>query len=79
MKNKYTVIYTERWQSGSHHHALTKMKRVEVDFDEGSLMDQLVKSVGTEDIQFIFVGWPMLEGERNVPELSYFILPMKEC
>lgn len=62
---KYTVIYTERWQSGSHWHALTKMKRVELECDDSNRANRITEIVGTEDIQYIFHGWPMMLGEET--------------
>lgn len=64
MKSKYTVIYTERWMSGSQYHAMTKMMRVEIECDGSNMMTQLVELVGTADIQYIFEGWPLLQGEK---------------
>jgi len=66
MKTKYTVIYTQRWQTGSHWNALTKMKRVEVDCDDTNRLFKLAEEVGTEDIQYIFEGWPPMQGEKTV-------------
>jgi len=63
MKNKYTVIYTRRWVSGSHHHALTKMSRVEVECDDTNRLDKLGEAVDTDDIQYIFNGWPPMVEE----------------
>lgn len=60
--HKYTVIYTERWMSGSCWHALTKMKRVELPSTE-NIWQQIIDIIRTEDIQYIFVGHPKLEGE----------------
>ena len=68
--SKYTVIYTRRWQTGSHWHALTKMERVEIECNESELMPKLVEIVGTEDIQYIFQGWPLLQGEKSIDFLS---------
>ena len=65
MKSKYTVVYTDRWQSGSHHHALTKMKRVELDCNDSNRLPQIVALVGTEDVQYIFEGWPKMLGETD--------------
>lgn len=68
MKTKYTVIYTVRWSSGSHCHAQTKMKRVELEFDEtrdGTDISAIADIVGTDDIQYIFPGWPPLVGETE--------------
>lgn len=64
MKSKYTVIYTERWMSGSQYHAMTKMMRVEIDCGDKNIMNQLHELVGTTDIQYIFEGWPLLQGEK---------------
>jgi len=62
MKTKYTVIYTKRWQSGSHWHALTKMKRVEVECDDTNRVAKLTEAVDKEDIDYIFKGWPLMVG-----------------
>jgi hypothetical protein len=60
---KYTVIYNERWQSGSHWHCLTKMKRIEIEFNDSNLFQKISNEVGSEDICFIFEGWPKMQGE----------------
>ena len=70
MKTKYTVIYTQHWQTGSHWNALTKMKRVEVDCDDTNRLFKLADEVGTEDIQYIFEGWPPMQGEKTVDALE---------
>jgi len=64
MKTKYTVIYTKRWQSGSHWHALTKMKRVEIECNDTNRAAKLAEAVDTEDIQYIFKDWPPMLGEE---------------
>jgi len=64
MKTKYTVIYTKRWQSGSHWHALTKMKRVEIECDDTNRVAKLTEAVDKEDIDYIFKGWPPMLGEE---------------
>jgi hypothetical protein len=64
MKFKYTVIYTNRWQSG--YYALTRMKRVEIECDDTNRLDKLAHEVGTKDIQFIFDGWPLMVGENDI-------------
>ena len=64
MKTKYTVIYTKRWQSGSHWHALTKMKRVEIECDDTNRGQKLSEAVDTEDIEYTFKGWPLMLGEE---------------
>lgn len=60
--HRYTVIYNVRWQTGSHWHTLTKVKRVEVETNE-KLIEQIIEKVGSPDIQFIFEGWPKMQGE----------------
>ena len=71
MKTKYTVIYTKRWQSGSHWHALTKMKRVEIECDDSNRAVKLSEAVGTEDIEYTLKGWPLMIGEEEVVDLSF--------
>lgn len=66
MKAKYTIIYTQRWQTGSVWHALAKMKRVEVDCDDSNRFLKLAEEVGTNDIQFVFNGWPLMQGEKDI-------------
>lgn len=63
--NKYTVIYTERWQTGSHWHALTKAKRIETKNNK-EIMKVAIEQCGTEDIQYIFNGHPTFVGEEVV-------------
>ncbi len=59
---KLTVIYNKRWQSGSHWHCLTKTERIEVASNQ-PLMPQVIALVGSEDICFIYKGWPEHVGE----------------
>jgi uncharacterized protein YjaZ len=63
MKNeKFTAIYVERWMSGSHHHALTKFKRIEVKKGE-SVLDALTREGIAENTEYLFHGWSRLQGE----------------
>ncbi len=64
-KIKYTVIYNKRWQSGSHTHCLTKMRRIEIQDNGGDLLQRIINEVNSEDIQYIFLGWPMMQGETD--------------
>ena len=57
MKRKLTVIYNSRWSSGGNQHCLTKHTRIEVDKNL-PIMPQVINEVGTEDIVFLFEGWP---------------------
>jgi hypothetical protein len=60
---KITVVYNDRWQSGSHWHCLTKHKRLELNENE-PVMTQVVAAVVSEDVVFIFEGWPKHLGEE---------------
>jgi hypothetical protein len=60
---KYTVIYNHRWQSGSHWHSLTKMARVELDSNK-AILPQISQIIDSDDICFLFEGWPKMEGEE---------------
>jgi hypothetical protein len=39
------------------------MKRVEVDCDDLNRMAKIIEAIDNEDIQYIFMGWPLLQGE----------------
>jgi hypothetical protein len=57
MKN-YTIIYLERWQSGSHWHQIEKMARV-----CGTPQQIIEKYPNTV---YIFEGLPLLEGQTEI-------------
>ena len=42
---------------------MTKMRRVEFESERNVIAEKFVEAVGTEDIQYIFVGWPPVIGE----------------
>jgi hypothetical protein len=56
--NKYTVIWEDRWQSGSHHHCSTKKTWVEADS-----IEKLMKAYG-DYARFIFEGHVLTLGEE---------------
>jgi hypothetical protein len=56
--NKYTVIWEDRWQSGSHHHCITMRTWVEADS-----IEKLMKEYG-EFSRFIFEGHVVTLGEE---------------
>jgi hypothetical protein len=59
---KYTVIYNEHWNSGSHWHSRTKLRRVERK-DYETVKEMLDREELTDIAEYIFEGWPKLEGE----------------
>lgn len=59
---KYTIIYKEMRQSCARHYSVTQMKRIEVN-SESNFLTEVYDQIGTENILFIFEGWPKLEGE----------------
>jgi hypothetical protein len=61
--NKYTVIWEDRWQSGSHHHCITKKTWIEADS-----IEKLMKAYG-EYSRFIFEGHAVTLGEEFNQEL----------
>lgn len=58
MKN-YTVIWEDRWQSGSHHHCLTKKTWVRCDD-----IKKLMESDYGQCARFIFEGFHLTLGEN---------------
>lgn len=58
--HKYTVIYNlnsdDRWR------VITKVKRVEFESNE-NLVEQIIEAINTANIQYIFEGWPKMQGE----------------
>lgn len=64
MNQKFTAVYNDRWMSGSHMHALTKFKRVELKSEES--VDEMLKREEISGIvEYLFEGWPKLQGEDN--------------
>ncbi len=59
-KKPYTLIYNDRWQSGSHHNCLTKMVRV-----IGCPKDILARY---DEPIFLFEGHSKMEGENGINE-----------
>jgi hypothetical protein len=60
---KYTVIWEDRWQSGSHHHCITKKTWV-----EANSIEDLMKEYG-DYARFIFEGHILTLGEEFNQEL----------
>lgn len=60
MKKQYTVIWEDRWQSGSHHHCLTKRTFIECD----DIKDFLINSELGHRARFIFEGFQLTIGEE---------------
>jgi hypothetical protein len=56
---KYTIVYGEWLQTGSHSNTITKFDRVETD----NLRELIKDDRYSCSIWFIFEGWPELEGE----------------
>jgi hypothetical protein len=55
---KFTIIYVDSWQSGSHQHSLTRMQRV-----LAPDIHAVMRSAYGDKSQFIFDGFPILNGE----------------
>lgn len=60
---QYTIIWEDRWQSGSHWHSMTKKTWVRVQ----SIHD-LMRSKYGNTIRFIFSDFITTEGEKFDPE-----------
>lgn len=61
--NKYTVIWEDRWQSGSHHHCITRKIWV-----EANSVEHLMGKYG-DYARFIFEGHILTLGEEFNQEL----------
>lgn len=62
--NKYTAIYTESRMTGSHRHTTVNMCRLERDKGE-SIMEMLEREEIADCTVFLFVGHPILDGEKD--------------
>lgn len=60
--HRYTVIYNLNWRSDDCWRVITKVKRVEFESNE-NLVEQIIAAINTADIQYIFEGWPKMQGE----------------
>lgn len=58
---KFTVVYVHRWQTGSHWNSATKIARIET--NPGELVGSAMNRLQIQNAQFLFPGWPLLEGE----------------
>jgi len=61
---RYTIIYAVTGQTGSHSYSVTSFDRVETT----SLKDLLTQDK-YRNVWFVFEGWPILEGEFNIPKI----------
>lgn len=59
----YTAIYEERWQTGSHWHCLTKIRRIVLNVNE-TVKDMLIREGIDRDIVYLFHGHSRLQGEK---------------
>ena len=64
MDEKYTAIYIDSFMRGSHNHSITKMARV-IKKETESLLDCLKRYYIENDTVYLFVGWPLLQGENK--------------
>lgn len=60
---KYTAIYIDRWQSGSHHHSSTKFLRF-IKEDNETVLDALKRHNIADNTIYLFEGHPKLQGEE---------------
>lgn len=60
----YTVIYTERWMSGSHWHSLVHFERCQKLSDSETVQEMLERLNLQDCVNYIFEGHPKLEGEQ---------------
>ena len=58
---KYTIIYAETGQRGSHSYSITRHDRVETD----NLKTFLESDKYNANVYMVFEGWPKLEGEDD--------------
>lgn len=61
---KFTAIYNNVWQSGSHWHTATHFKRVQQHGRE-TVTDMLTRHKIDEATIFLFHGWPLLQGDTE--------------
>jgi hypothetical protein len=61
---RYTIIYAHTGQCGSHAFSIPRMDRVETT----NLKDLLSQDKYYGYVHFVFEGWPVLEGEFDVPK-----------
>lgn len=57
---KYTIIYSEVGQCGSHSYSIIKFDRIETD----NLAELLKQEKYISNTWFVFEGWPKQEGEE---------------
>jgi len=61
---QYTVIWEDRWQSGSHHHCLAKRTWIECND-----IQEIMESPYGERARYIFEGFQNTLGEKFDPSL----------
>ena len=60
----YTVIYTERWMSGSHWHSVVKFERCQK-LSASETVQEMLERLNLQDYaNYVFEGHPKLEGEQ---------------
>ena len=64
VNRKFTAIYNETWQVGSHTSFLTHMQRIE-QMDGESIEDMLKRECIEKETVFLFCGHPLLHGEKE--------------
>ena len=63
--HKLTVIYEDSWMAGSHMNHLVRHKRILQHPDE-TVLDALTRAGMEDSTQYIFQGWPLLQGETVI-------------
>lgn len=67
---RYTVVYSDFFSRGSHTHSLVKILRIDAPSAEAVGMVLGGYGVEMSQVNYIFEGWPKLEGEPTEPEES---------
>ena len=61
---KYTAVWEDRWQTGSHWNCLTRVARVLKRPDE-TVADCLKRYNILDETVYLFVGWPPFKGQEE--------------
>lgn len=61
---KFTVIYTDSWMSGSHMQTIVQIKRIQCEKSE-SVVDALKRLDLYDQTVYLFEGWPKLQEEYD--------------
>lgn len=65
---KYTAVWNDVWMQGSHQCSVTKICRFQTDRTDVLVALDESKGIFPESVVYLFLGWPIMQGETEEPQ-----------